>query len=63
MAAPLVQNDTPLIYDKAATRADGASVADIASGKTGETDATDTAEGGPDAAASDGGSPSGDAAE
>lgn len=63
VAAPLVQNDTPLIYDKAATRADGASVADIASGKTGETDATDTAEGGSDAAASDGGSPSGDAAE
>lgn len=66
VAAPVVENDTPLIYDKTGTRAGDATVAEIAAGTAGAPaaeggDKNDNQEGA--AAPTDEGSPAGGSAE
>ncbi len=64
VADPVVENETPLIYDKAATRTDGATVAEIAAGTENRPAAdAEQNEGAPADGASDAGAPAGAPAE
>lgn len=51
VASPIVENDTPLIYDKSGARADGATVAEVAAGHAAAAENDENTDGAADASA------------